>query len=220
MFSYPVEGQVFPKSRAFYSPLDPFSDCPLKPAAIQGKSRRFRLVLQLVKGTTEGFFRFSARSRFSARISPHLEAQNPETPEQNPLHELFRKVCSSFCLLELVCFGWIFFGRGDGLLGGGRRVKQARFSKLAFLQPPTLSCPKPPEPSVSGNRFSHKNRPNFFTENIVRTGRTWGGATESIVILRLPLFGGGSQDNQTLGKTARQVPLSHPFLCALVKTRT
>ena len=45
----------------------------------------------------------------------------------------------------------------------------------------------------------------------------WGGVKQGrFVIFRFPLFcsGWGSQDAQMLGRTARKVPLSHPFLCA------
>ena len=53
----------------------------------------------------------------------------------------------------------------------------------------------------------------------------WGGKRGRFVILRFPLFCSvwGSKDTQMLGKTARKMLFSHPFLCVpqmLVETRT
>ena len=51
---------------------------------------------------------------------------------------------------------------------------------------------------------------------LLKENPVWGVKQAGFVILRFPLFCSvwGSQDIQMLGRTARKVSLSHPFLCA------
>ena len=56
----------------------------------------------------------------------------------------------------------------------------------------------------------------------LRKGYTSGGVKRGrFVILRFPLFYSiwGPHDTEMLGKTTRNVPLSHPFLCAPSPTK-